>query len=107
MSEVFELIKGLVASGTVRISDHGYDELAADGLTARDLIIGVASGEVLEDYPLFPKGPCCLVLQYDSNETPVHTVWGIPSGHESPAVLLTAYRPVAEKWDAEFRRRKK
>jgi hypothetical protein len=75
------------------ISDHGYDELSADGLTAREVLAGLASAVALEDYPEFRKGPCVLVLQKDANLQPVHVVWGIPKGHSSPAVLITAYRP--------------
>jgi hypothetical protein len=30
---------------------------------------------------------------------PVHVVWGIPKGHDTSAVLVTAYRPDPERWD--------
>ena len=107
MSEIFERIRDLVKKGSVRISEHGYDELSVDGLTARELVNGVATGEMLENYPDFRKGPCCLVLQYDSDGSPIHAVWGVPKGYDSPAVLVTAYRPNAEKWTSDFRRRRK
>jgi len=32
-------------------------------------------------------------------------VWGIPKGAFSPAVLVTAYRPDADLWTADFLRR--
>jgi hypothetical protein len=32
MSETFALVERLVASGEVRISEHGYDELADDAI---------------------------------------------------------------------------
>ena len=106
MSNTLEQIKALVAKGEVRISEHGYDQLAADGLLARDLVSSVPSAELLEDYPGFPKGPCVLVLQQIEAGTPVHAVWGMPRGQSSPAVLVTAYRPDPELWSADFRRRK-
>ena len=62
MSRTLEQIKILVAKGEVRISDHGYDELAADDILARDVVAGLATAELVEDYPDFPKGPCVLVL---------------------------------------------
>jgi hypothetical protein len=37
----------------------------------------------------------------------LHVVWGIPQGHASPAVLVTAYRPDATRWSADFTRRLK
>jgi hypothetical protein len=75
------------------ISEHSYDELSADGLTAREVLAGLASAVALEDYPEFRKGPCVLALQKDASLQPTHVVWGIPKGHSSSAVLITAYRP--------------
>jgi hypothetical protein len=106
MSNTLEQIKALVAKGEVRISEHGYDQLAADGLLARDLVSSVPGAELLEDYPGFPKGPCVLVLQQSEVGTPVHAVWGIPRGQSSSAVLVAAYQPDPELWSADFRRRK-
>jgi hypothetical protein len=49
----------------VQISEHGFDEMAEDALTAREVVSGFAEDEVVEEYPVFPKGPCVLVLQQD------------------------------------------
>ena len=107
MSMTLEQIKVLVAAGDVRISDHGYDELAADGILVRDVVAGLKTAEAVEDYPDFPKGPCVLVLEQDRNYEPIHAVWGIPKDETSPAMLVTAYRPSAARWTADFRRRRK
>ena len=107
MSGILDQIKDLVAKGEVRISDHGYDELAADVIFVRDVVAGVPAAEMVEDYPDFPKGPCVLVLEHDGNSMPIHAVWGIPKGESTPAVLVTAYRPAADRWTGDFKRRKK
>jgi hypothetical protein len=107
VSETFERIKVLVAEGQVRISEHGYDELAEDDLTARELLASVTDADLVEDYPDYGKGPCVLLLQRDKGGEPVHAVWGIPAGHTAPAVLVTAYRPDPERWEADFRRRRR
>ena len=106
MSRTLEQIKALVAKGEVRISDHGYDELDADGLLAREVVGGLATAEAVEDYPGFAKGPCVLVLERDQNGEPIHAVWGIPKGKNTPAVLVTAYRPAADRWTADFKKRR-
>ena len=106
MSRTFERILELVARCDVRVSEHGYDELAADGILVREVLAGVHAGEVLEDYPDYPKGPCALVLQRDEGDGPIHVVWGIPRGKASPAVLVTAYRPEPERWTDDFKRRR-
>ena len=105
-SEIFDCILELVARGEVVISDHGYDELAADGILVRDVLTGASEGKVIEEYPAYYRGPCVLVLQRDYEGKPVHVVWGIPSHAVAPAVLVTAYRPDASRWTNDFLRRR-
>lgn len=106
MSETFRQIVRLTQRGDVRISDHGYDEMAADGLHARDAIGSATDAVVVEDYLDYPKGPCVLVLQKDRRGEPIHVLWGIPKDKTSPAVLVTAYRPDPQRWGPGFTRRK-
>jgi len=107
MSELLGTIKELAVHGEIKISEHGYDELADDGILVRDIVAGLIEAEVLEDYPEYHKGACILVLEYDTDGHPIHAVWGIPKGKSSPAVLVTAYRPDKNRWSNDFRRRKK
>lgn len=106
MSKTFDKICLLIQEGSVRISEHGYDELAADGLSVREIVVGVYAGVVVEDYPDYPKGPCVLLLQKDRDGRLIHVVWGIPRGHTDPAVLVTAYRPDPTVWVEDFMRRR-
>lgn len=107
MSETLEQIRALVGRGEVRVSAHGYDELAADKVAVADIVDGLSRAVVVEDYPDFAKGPCVLVLEHDRAGQPLHVVWGIPRGHVSPAVVVTAYRPDPSKWDETWQKRRK
>ena len=105
MSETLDLVKQLIARGEIRISEHGYDELAADGLSVSEILAGVGAAQVVEDYPQYGKGPCVLVLQHDQNGEGIHVLWGIAGKSKTPAVLVTSYRPDPAKWSRDFRTR--
>ena len=106
MSEFLSQIQGLVAKGEVRVSAHGYDEIAADGILVREVVDGLKDAQVVEEYPEFPKGPCLLVLQRDHKGNPIHVVWGTPKGASSPAVVVTAYQPDPDRWTEDFLRKR-
>ena len=106
MSDFIERVRDLSRAGDVRISEHGYDELAEDGLTAREVLGSIQEAVVVEEYLNYAKGPCVLLLQKDQAGEPIHVVWGIPKGHDKPVVLVTAYRPDPGRWDKTFTRRR-
>jgi hypothetical protein len=106
MSVTFDKVRVLVQRGEVKVSDHGYEEMSDEDILARDVLAGVFDGVVVEDYPMYPKGPCVLVLQKDLDQQPIHVVWGIPKDLSSPAVVVTAYRPNPDLWSEDFTRRK-
>lgn len=106
MSQTLSSIIDLVGREEIRISLHGYDELAADYILTHDVVSGAQDAQVVEDYPDYHIGPCVLVLQKDEQGNPIHVVWGIPKGASIPAVVITAYRPDPELWSSDFMRRK-
>ena len=106
MSSTLDEIRELIRQGLIRISEHGYDELAADGILAREAVEGFSSAILVEDYPNYPKGRCVLVRETVNETRYIHVVWGIPKGKTEPAVLITAYRPDPDLWENDFLRRK-
>lgn len=50
-STTFERVLALVASDQIRISEHGYDELAADDILVQDILNGITNAVIVEDYP--------------------------------------------------------
>lgn len=107
MSGLWPTVLELVARGDVMVSMHGYEELSADDIVVRELIDGIAQAIIIEEYPEYFKGPCVLVLQRDRQVRPVHVLWGIPAGRQAPAVMVTAYRPAPERWEDDWRTRRK
>ena len=107
MSDTLTQVLALVQSGSVRISAHGYDELADDGIFVTNILAGIGSARIVEDYPDAAHGPSILVLQSTGDGHLIHVVWGIPRGRTEPATLVTAYRPDPDRWSADFMTRKK
>jgi hypothetical protein len=107
MSKTLEKVQALAMTGEIRVSLHGSEELASDDIRVRDTVASLQHAVVIEDYPTHSRGPCVLVLGYDGGEQPIHIVWGIPAGKETPAVLITGYRPDPLKWDETWLRRRK
>ena len=84
------------------------DEMAADDLWIAAVVEATLGdgAEPIENYPRSKPNPSCLVLGRLRDGSPVHVVWAIdaPSGYAS---MVTAYRPTATQWSADFRKRVK
>jgi hypothetical protein len=106
MSETLHRVQTLVASGDFEVSRHGFRELAADDIVLDDVLAGLPSAMLVQDYPDSRKEPSVLVLQHDGDGKPVHVMWGSPKAAGRPAILVTAYRPAPERWSADFTRRR-
>ena len=101
----FDKIRALIANDDWQASDHSLQRLYEKGIVVSELADGIAGSAVVEDYPSYHKGPCVLVLQTISTG-PVHALWGLMSGTERPAVLITAYHPDSKRWHTDNRTRR-
>jgi hypothetical protein len=106
MSELSRRIQTLVLAGDVHVSEHGYEELSKDDILVDDVVAGIATSVVVEEYLDRFRGPSVLTLQHDAAGRPIHVVWALPAGERSPAVIVTAYRPDPDLWDSDFIGRK-
>jgi len=102
MSETLRRVQALVMSGDYRVSDHGYEELHKDAILVGDVVAGVVTAELVEDYRTRER---VLALHDDAKGRPVHVVWAISERRQ--AVLVTAYRPDPDSWDGDFKERRK
>jgi hypothetical protein len=106
MSALLEDIKSLVASGKIRISGHGYDEIVNDDLTAAEIIDSLPLAVCVEEYLDYHKGPCVLVLPFTLEGSPVHVLWGMARSTPDVPTLITAYRPDPDRWTDDFLKRR-
>ena len=111
ISKVFDQILRLVERGDVRISDHGYDELAADGLSVQDAVATIRDGVVVEDYPDLCQG----TLRFGAPEGPQRRAYSRGVGYPerqfvsscSHHRIPTGSEAMGERWEPDFLRRKK
>ncbi|MBI2720521.1 MAG: DUF4258 domain-containing protein [Rhizobiales bacterium] len=100
-------IQHLVAARAYRITDHAFLEMREDDILPLDVIHGLSKAEIVEDYPDAGRGPTVLVLCRDSAGGPLHAVWGMHKLQPDSAVLITVYRPKADRWTADFLSRRR
>ena len=76
--EFVEKLRTLIVAGDVRISEHGYDELADDGLSAREVLNGIQEAVIVEEYPDYPKGTVRTAFAKRSNGSSYSCSMGYP-----------------------------
>jgi len=104
VSETLERIRRLVAERRVRLSDHGFERLLKHDIGYEEILLGLDTAIVVEDYPDYVHGPSVLALQYDAAARPLHVLWGLPKETLDIAVIVTAYRP-DDRWGRNYMKR--
>jgi len=95
-----------VAEKRIAYTEHALDELVAEEeiITCAEVREVIFKGKIIEDYPEDKRGHSCLMFCYSSKERPIHVVCS-PKGDYLG--IITAYVPVLEKWEKDFKTRRK
>lgn len=89
-------IRDKILTGDWVISRHARVRAGQRKIRDFDLVIAIANGEIIEDYPEDQRGHSCLVLGQTWDGQPIHSVCAFdPSG---TLVIVTAYFPEPPKW---------
>jgi len=105
VSETLERIRDLVAEGFYAFSNHAYEELVADDILPSEILAGLPTAIVVEDYPDAKRGPSVLVFWRDAGGAPLHAVWGVHASNARKAILITVYRPKPNLWTPDYQKR--
>jgi len=54
LSNLYSKVRNLILAGSIRISEHGYDELAENRFTVKKLLNGVYNALIIEEF-FFPN----------------------------------------------------
>lgn len=99
-----EKIKLSIKSENFRITLHAVQEKENDKLRINEILESVVNGEVIENYPFTKPFPSCLILGFNKEKEPIHSVIAFDKITQR-VILVTVYRPSVDKW-VEYRKRK-
>jgi hypothetical protein len=86
-------------------SDHAITQMFKRNISVDNVKFVVEKGEVLITYPNDKPYPSCLMLGY-INSRPIHIVVGKDTDLEM-CIIITAYEPDENIWEAGFKSKKK
>ncbi len=98
---IFEKIK----VGKYIISFTHTEKIRLRKIEAKEIEEAICNGTIIEAYPDDPRGPSCLILGFTSRGRPLHVVCG--KLEEDEILIITAYEPGLEEWEADWKTRKK
>lgn len=98
-----EELRNLCTDETIMLTQHLQLRLRERNITMDDIMQGIQTGHIIEQYPTDYPYPSCLVLGIDISGTPLHVVCGHGHGR---LWIITVYRPDPERWESDNETRK-
>ena len=87
-------------------SRHAVAKLVTEKLDRVQVERALATCEIIEEYPVLSRPlPDCLVLAWLGNHEPIHVTLAIDEPNDR-ILIVTVYRPTAERWGNDWRTRK-
>jgi len=85
----------------IAVTQHMVLRMYERGILYDDVISSIKNGEIIEDYPEAYPFPACLILSIIPY--PLHVVCGLG---DDKLFVITAYKPDAEEWTSDRKKRK-
>jgi hypothetical protein len=103
--DFIDLIR-FTAEKRIIYTNHAVDEMNAEDemITTAEVRYVIFNGEIIEDYPDDKRGHSCLIFGMPNDKRPIHVLC---SPKEEYLALITAYTPSLEKWEPDFKTRRK
>ena len=73
-------------------------------IEAEEIEEAILDGMIIEPSPDDPRGPSCLIMGFSNQKRPLHVLCG--RLEENEILIITAYEPDPEEWEADWRTRK-
>jgi hypothetical protein len=104
-SDTLEFIRSCIAEGKIFWTYHVNMRLQGRYITREHILAAVDTFEIIEDYPDDKYLPSCLVWA-KAIEGIIHIHMALDREGNNVRIV-TAYRPGADKWTTDFKRRRK
>ena len=101
---MIEEVKEKIAEEKYHISFTHTEKLRRRKISTKDIEEAISDGEIIEDYPLDPRGPGCLILGFTLKGKPLHIVCG-KSAEE--IIIITVYEPSLNEWEEDLKTRRR
>lgn len=100
--KILEAIHAQAAAANIRITQHAQQEMVEENIALDEALQAIASGQILENYPLHRRGPCCLLHGVTDSGRNLHVVCttALPL-----LIIITVYEPLPPKWVTPTQRR--
>lgn len=92
---ILDLLKEAVREQQLKISIHATEEALAENISRAEIETVLARALLLEAYPDWWLGPCCLVYGQTDTGRDLHLV---VSYSGLPVTIITVYEPRPPKW---------
>ena len=100
-SEALRNLRTRAELGELRVTQHAHQEMVAEGISLQDVLEAVSVGEILENYPRYRRGPCCLLYGTTASGRDLHVVC---TTVQPMLVIITVYQPRPPKWPTPTQR---
>lgn len=104
LSYTIDDIKRLCKSDTLVWKHHALKRLQQRKILQSEVEECICNGEIIETYTEDTPFPSCLVFGITLNGRYLHTVCSIGDGN---LYIITAYQPDTDKWESDYKTRKR
>jgi hypothetical protein len=98
-----EQIRAQAHIENIRITQHAQQEMAEEDITFDEVLEGIATGQILENYPEHRRGACCLLNGVTKKGRPLHIVC---TTARPVLIIVTVYEAKPPKWTTPTQRRR-
>lgn len=82
--------------GEIEASEHALEQMVKRNIAGTEVLEAVATAQLIEDYPMAPYGPCCLIFGRTTLNRPIHLVVTYP--YRPLIRIITVYEPDPAVW---------